>query len=157
MFSIFFMVQTCQRDCKNYFSGIGALRPYICVDTGILLYRALIESNFAYGCPVWSEQRKIVPCKYHAHFTSRSSRVAGISWSSEKGFWKQQSLINIQGWKKRVFELGWHGCFKINLMFRNCSTIFFYRLVTRLNDMVWVIKCKIILEMIWKKTEITSS
>ena len=37
-------------------SGIGALerfRPYICVDTAILLYRALIEAHFDYCFPVW--------------------------------------------------------------------------------------------------------
>ena len=37
-------------------SGIGALkrlRPFICDDTAILLYRALIEPNFDYCCPVW--------------------------------------------------------------------------------------------------------
>ena len=39
-------------------SGIGALRPYICVDTAILLYRALIEPNFDYGCPVWDGLNK---------------------------------------------------------------------------------------------------
>ena len=37
-------------------SGIGALkrlRPFICEDTAILLYRALIEPYFDYCCPVW--------------------------------------------------------------------------------------------------------
>ena len=37
-------------------SGIGALkrlRPFICGDTAILLYRALIEPYFDYCCPVW--------------------------------------------------------------------------------------------------------
>ena len=37
-------------------SGIGALerlRPFICDDTAILLYRALIEPYFDYCCPVW--------------------------------------------------------------------------------------------------------
>lgn len=36
--------------------GIGALkrlRPFICEDTAILLYRALIEPYFDYSCPVW--------------------------------------------------------------------------------------------------------
>ena len=36
--------------------GIGALkrlRPFICEDTAILLYRALIEPYFDYCCPVW--------------------------------------------------------------------------------------------------------
>ena len=37
-------------------SAIGALkrlRPFICDDTAILLYRALIEPYFDYCCPVW--------------------------------------------------------------------------------------------------------
>ena len=37
-------------------SGIGALkrlRPFICEDTAILLYRALIEPYFDYCSPVW--------------------------------------------------------------------------------------------------------
>ena len=75
-------------------SGIGALRPYICVDAAILLYRALIEPNFDYGCPVRDGLNKEKWC--HAsimhnslEFTSRSSRVAGIYWSFEKGFWNQ--------------------------------------------------------------------
>ena len=37
-------------------SGIGALkrlRPFICEETAILLYRALIEPYFDYCCPVW--------------------------------------------------------------------------------------------------------
>ena len=37
-------------------SGIGALkrlRPFICEDSAILLYRALIEPYFDYCCPVW--------------------------------------------------------------------------------------------------------
>jgi len=37
-------------------SGIGALerlRPFICEETAILLYRALIELYFDYCCPVW--------------------------------------------------------------------------------------------------------
>ena len=37
-------------------SGIGTLkrlRPYIFVDTAILLYRALIEPHFDYSFPVW--------------------------------------------------------------------------------------------------------
>ena len=37
-------------------SGIGALkrlRPFICEETAILLYRALIEPYFHYCCPVW--------------------------------------------------------------------------------------------------------
>ena len=37
-------------------SGIGALkilRPFICDDTAILLYRPLIEPYFDYCCPVW--------------------------------------------------------------------------------------------------------
>ena len=37
-------------------SGIGALkrlRPFICDETAILLYRALIEPYFDYCCPVW--------------------------------------------------------------------------------------------------------
>ena len=37
-------------------SGIGALkrlRPFICEDSAILLYRALIEPYFDYRCPVW--------------------------------------------------------------------------------------------------------
>ena len=37
-------------------SGIGALkrlRPFICEDTAIVLYRALIEPYFDYYCPVW--------------------------------------------------------------------------------------------------------
>ena len=37
-------------------SGIGALkrlRPFICEQTAILLYRALIEPYFDYCCPVW--------------------------------------------------------------------------------------------------------
>ena len=37
-------------------SGIGALkrlRPFICEDTAMLLYRALIEPYFDYCCPVW--------------------------------------------------------------------------------------------------------
>ena len=37
-------------------SGISALkrvRPFICDDTAILLYRALIEPYFDYCCPVW--------------------------------------------------------------------------------------------------------
>jgi len=36
-------------------SGIGALkrlRPFICEETAILLYRALIEPYFDYCCPV---------------------------------------------------------------------------------------------------------
>ena len=40
----------------TFSSGIGALkrlRPFICEDTAILLYRALIESYFDYCCPVW--------------------------------------------------------------------------------------------------------
>ena len=39
-------------------SGIGALRrlrPFICEDTAILLYRALIEPYFDYCCPVWGD------------------------------------------------------------------------------------------------------
>ena len=41
---------------KTVSSGIGALkrlRPFICEDTAILLYRALIEPYFDYCCPVW--------------------------------------------------------------------------------------------------------
>ena len=41
-------------------SGIGALkrlRPFMCKDTAILLYRALIEPYFDYCCPVRSQQR----------------------------------------------------------------------------------------------------
>ena len=41
---------------KMVSSGIGALkrlRPFICEDTAILLYRALIEPYFDYCCPVW--------------------------------------------------------------------------------------------------------
>ena len=41
---------------KTVSSGIGALkrlRPFICKDTAILLYRALIEPYFDYCCPVW--------------------------------------------------------------------------------------------------------
>ena len=41
---------------KMISSGIGALRrlrPFICEETAILLYRALIEPYFDYCCPVW--------------------------------------------------------------------------------------------------------
>ena len=41
---------------KTVSSGIGALkrlRPFICEDTAILPYRALIEPYFYYCCPVW--------------------------------------------------------------------------------------------------------
>ena len=41
---------------KTVSSGIGALKrltSFICEDTAILLYRALIEPYFDYCCPVW--------------------------------------------------------------------------------------------------------
>ena len=41
---------------KTVSSGMAALkrlRPFICEDTAILLYRALIEPYFDYCCPVW--------------------------------------------------------------------------------------------------------
>ena len=44
------------KTAKIISSGMGALkrlRPFICDDTTILLYRALIEPYFDYCCPVW--------------------------------------------------------------------------------------------------------
>ena len=44
------------KTAKTISSGIGALkrsRPFICEETAILLYRALIEPYFDYCCPVW--------------------------------------------------------------------------------------------------------
>ena len=44
------------KTAKIISSGIGALkklRPFICDDTTILLYRTLIEPYFDYCCPVW--------------------------------------------------------------------------------------------------------
>ena len=44
------------KTAKIISSGIGALkrlRPFICKETAILLYRALIEPYFDYCCPVW--------------------------------------------------------------------------------------------------------
>ena len=84
-------------------SGIGALkrlRPFICEDTAILLFRALIEPYFDYCCPVWDGLSNELADKLQK-LQNRAIRVITKSdhYSSATGIvitnWLCQSLVPI--------------------------------------------------------------
>ena len=63
---------------KIIYSGIGAikrLRPFICKDADILLYRAIIERYFDYFCPVWDGLNNELADKFAQKLQNHAIRV----------------------------------------------------------------------------------
>ena len=89
-------------------SGIGALkrlRPLICEDTAILLYRALIEPYFDYCCPVWDglsneladklqklQNRAIRVITKSDHYSSATALRGELGWDNLCTRRKKQKL-----------------------------------------------------------------
>ena len=89
-------------------SGIGALkrlRPFICEDTAILLYRALIEPYFDYCCPVWDglsneladklqklQNRAIRVITKSDHYSSATALRGELGWDNLSTRRKKQKL-----------------------------------------------------------------
>ena len=89
-------------------SGIGALkrlRPFICEDTAILLYRALIEPYFDYCCPVWDglsneladklqklQNRAIRVITKSDHYSSATTLRGELGWDNLSTRRKKQKL-----------------------------------------------------------------
>ena len=89
-------------------SGIGALkrlRPFICKDTAILLYRALIEPYFDYCCPVWDglsyeladklqklQNRAIRVITKSDHYSSATALRGELGWDNLCTRRKKQKL-----------------------------------------------------------------
>ena len=88
--------------------GIGALkrlRPFICEDTAILLYRALIEPYFDYCCPVWDglsheladklqklQNRAIRVITKSDHYSSATALRGELGWDNISTRRKKQKL-----------------------------------------------------------------
>ena len=92
-------------------SGIGALkrlRPFICEDTAILLYRALIEPYFDYCCPVWDglskeladklqklQNRAIRVITKSDHYSSATALRGELRWDNLSLYQKEKEKIEI--------------------------------------------------------------
>ena len=93
---------------KTISSGIGALkrlRPFICDDTAILLYRALIEPYFDYCCRVWErisneladklqklQNRAIWVIKKSDYYSSATALRGKLAWDNLCTRRKKQKL-----------------------------------------------------------------
>ena len=89
-------------------SGIGALkrlRPFICEDTAMLLYRALIEPYFDHCCPVWDglsneladklqklQNRAIRVITKSDHYSSATALLGELGWDNLCTRRKKQKL-----------------------------------------------------------------
>ena len=97
-------------------SGIGALkrlRPFICEDSAILLYRALIEPYFDYCCPVWDGLSNEVTDKLQK-LQNRAIRIV-----TKSNFYSSATALRL--------KLGWDSLYtrrkklKAKLMFKTIN------------------------------------